>query len=59
MKKSSISNLNPYLDEDSLLKVGGRIGRSSVTDECKRPIILPEEATFKIFKLYAFRILFD
>ena len=42
--KSSISNLDPYLDREGIIRVGGRIDRSNINDECKHPVILPKES---------------
>ena len=40
-RKSKLFDLSPYLDEDGLLRVGGRIKRSSYLDDVKNPIIIP------------------
>ncbi|KAL2089355.1 hypothetical protein ACEWY4_014043 [Coilia grayii] len=40
-KNSSISKLNPILDEEGMLRVGGRLANAEVGDEEKRPLILP------------------
>ena len=41
MKKSSqIYNLNPYIDEDGIIRVGGRLDKSNLSNECKHPIVL-------------------
>jgi len=40
-KSSSIMALNPYLDEDGVLRVGGRLQQSSLGSYQKHPIILP------------------
>lgn len=39
--KSSIHNLDPYIDSNGILRVGGRIQRAAITDDEKHPIILP------------------
>jgi len=39
---SSILSLNPHLDEDGILRVGGRLRRSDLTYAAKFPIILPK-----------------
>lgn len=39
-KKSKIFNLNPFLDSDGLLRVGGRLDNSSFDYNKKHPIIL-------------------
>ena len=43
MKCSSIIRLDPFLDEDQLLRVGGRLRRGSLDDKIKHPIILPKK----------------
>lgn len=40
-RKSPIANLNPFLDEQELLRVGGRIGNSSLSLREKKPLIIP------------------
>lgn len=40
--QSSILSLNPFLGEDSLLRVGGRLQNSSLSYFTKHPIILPK-----------------
>lgn len=43
--KSTLSKLNPYLDPDGLLRVGGRLGNSRYLEyEEKHPVILPKKA---------------
>ena len=41
-KRDPLYKLNPVLDTDSLLRVGGRLERSSLTDREKHLIILPK-----------------
>ena len=40
---TSLQKLNPFLDEDGVLRVGGRIRRADPNDETKFPIILPRD----------------
>lgn len=40
--KSKISNLNPYLDENQVLRVGGRLMHAHISPEMKNPAILPQ-----------------
>lgn len=42
-KQSSILSLNPFLDKDNLLRVGGRIRNSNESFDVKFPIILPQK----------------
>ncbi|GFV27819.1 integrase catalytic domain-containing protein [Trichonephila clavipes] len=39
--ESVIKSLNPFLDQDGVLRVGGRLCNSHLNFECKFPIILP------------------
>ena len=39
---SDIAKLDPFLDERDLIRVGGRLARSNLNDECKHPIVLPK-----------------
>lgn len=40
--KSSLLSLNPYLDDKNILRVGGRLQHSYLTENAKHPIILPK-----------------
>ena len=42
-KSSSLYKLDPFLDEDGVLRVGGRLGKSSVSYDVKYPAILPKK----------------
>ncbi|XP_077983962.1 uncharacterized protein LOC144438690 [Glandiceps talaboti] len=42
-KSSTISKLNPFLDEKGLLRVGGRLQRSNQPFEINHPVILPKK----------------
>lgn len=44
--KSAILNLDPYLDQYGILRVGGRIKRAAMTENEKHPIILPRKHHF-------------
>ena len=39
---SKIIKLDPFLDQDGILKVGGRIGKCDISDEVQHPILLPK-----------------
>ena len=39
---SKIVKLDPFLDQDGILKVGGRIGKCDISDEVQHPILLPK-----------------
>ena len=38
---SSLYKLDPFLDGNGILRVGGRVRRASLTEDVKFPIILP------------------
>ncbi|XP_066911588.1 uncharacterized protein [Clytia hemisphaerica] len=38
-----LSSLNPFVDDNGLLRVGGRLRKSNLNPECKNPIILPKK----------------
>lgn len=40
-KDSSIINLDPYLDDDSILRVGGRLQAADIEHNLKNPCIIP------------------
>jgi hypothetical protein len=40
-RRSTIANLNPFLDEKGLLRVGGRIAKSDLSLQEKMPLIIP------------------
>ncbi|XP_067945389.1 uncharacterized protein [Watersipora subatra] len=41
-KDSTIAKLNPYLDKQSILRVGGRLHRADITTNEKCPMIVPK-----------------
>ena len=41
--QSNILKLKPFLDEEDLLRVGGRISQAPISMEAKNPIILPKQ----------------
>lgn len=43
-KKSRILNLNPILDTNQVLRVGGRLQHSNLDPEMKHPIIIPNQS---------------
>ncbi|XP_028406790.1 uncharacterized protein LOC114529233 [Dendronephthya gigantea] len=45
-KTSSLQTLDPFIDSDGILRVGGRIRRSNFTENLKTPIILPKSEHF-------------
>ena len=42
-KQSSLYKLDPFLDEDGVLRVGGRLGKSCFPYDVKYPVILPKK----------------
>lgn len=57
--KSSLLTLNPFLDKDQILRVGGRIEHSNFNYSKKHPIILPpsHEFTYLLIKNEHLRLL--
>ena len=47
-KKSSIYKLDPYLDRYGLLRVGGRIQKSIVSEEMKHPVLLARKSEIAV-----------
>ena len=46
-KKKRLNNLSPYFDsETGLIRVGGRIHKTSLPEETKYPVILPHQNRF-------------
>jgi len=43
-KKSRLRDLNPFIDEDGLLRVGGRLQHSELQHDAKYPVILPHRS---------------
>ena len=41
---SSLYKLDPFVDDDGILRVGGRLRRASLSDDMKFPIILPRNS---------------
>ena len=41
--KSRLKTLTPFLDESSILRVGGRIDRAAVCYDVKHPMIIPQD----------------
>lgn len=44
LKTSPIYDLDPYLDDTGLLRIGGRLRRSNLTTQEKNPIIIPKKS---------------
>ena len=45
-KSSSIYKLNPYIDGNGLLRVGGRLNWSTIDESVKHPLLIPKGSTF-------------
>ncbi|KAJ0171792.1 hypothetical protein K1T71_012555 [Dendrolimus kikuchii] len=45
-KKSVLTSLNPFIDNDGLLRVGGRLDRATIDENRKHPIIIPSKSHF-------------
>lgn len=51
--KSRLLSLSPYLDEDEILRVGGRLDRGPLSESRKHPIIIPKGSfAEKILRYY-------
>lgn len=44
--KSALYSVDPYIDSEGILRVGGRIQRANMTESEKHPIILPTKHNF-------------
>lgn len=44
IKKGVLTSLNPYLDQEQILRVGGRLHRANLHEDSKHPIILPRSS---------------
>ena len=42
-RKCRISQLDPFIDESDVIRVGGRLQNSHISDDCKYPILLPRK----------------
>ena len=47
-KKSGIYKLEPYLDRCGLLRVGGRIQKSTISEEMKHPMLLARKSEIAV-----------
>lgn len=45
-KASSLYQLDPFLDANGIIRVGGRIKRSSLSYGAKHPIVLPRKGRY-------------
>ncbi len=54
LKDSRVSNLNPFLDKDEVIRVGGRLDQSNLSYDKKHPILLPKDhkLTLLIFQYF-------
>nr|XP_042913389.1 uncharacterized protein LOC122273384 [Parasteatoda tepidariorum] len=43
LKDSHVSNLNPFLDSNGLVRVGGRINNSNLSYDQKHPLLIPRD----------------
>ncbi|XP_028412002.1 uncharacterized protein LOC114534734 [Dendronephthya gigantea] len=43
LRRSNLAGLDPFLDQKGILRVGGRLNRSSLTFEEKHPVLLPKK----------------
>lgn len=45
-KKSKLAPFNPFLDEDQMLRVGGRLHNALINEDTKHPILIPHKSHF-------------
>lgn len=43
-RSSKLCKLDPFIDEEGILRVGGRLRRANLSDKTKHPIILPKDS---------------
>ena len=43
-KSSKLTSLNPFLDGEGILRVGGRLQQANVVEEMKHPILIPHKS---------------
>jgi len=43
-RSSSLAHLTPFLDEDGIMRLGGRVQHSSLDAECGNPVIFPRHS---------------
>ncbi|GBN98359.1 hypothetical protein AVEN_54011-1 [Araneus ventricosus] len=55
---SSLINLSPFLDEQDILRVGGRLKNSNLPIERKHPILLPYNNHFSVLIINHFHVLY-
>ena len=53
-KKSSIYDLNPFIDEEGLIRVGGRLRRASLEYASRHQIILPKQSHLTVLIIREF-----
>ena len=51
-KSSALNKLNPYFDDDNVLRVGGRLSYSNATSIVKHPAIIGKEGAHRIIEWY-------
>ena len=42
-RRGKISRLDPFLDKDGIIRVGGRLDNCFINNNCKHPILLPKD----------------
>ena len=42
-RRGKILRLNPFLDKDGIIRVGGRLDNCFISNNCKHPILLPKD----------------
>ena len=47
-----LAHLNPFVDQNGVLRVGGRLCNAPLDDSCKHPVILPKKGGERIIEWY-------
>ncbi|XP_035212666.1 uncharacterized protein LOC118186655 [Stegodyphus dumicola] len=55
-RRSKLKSLNPFIDNDGILRVGSRLAQSQVSYDCKYPIILPARHRLTYLIMYYYHL---
>lgn len=55
-KRSSISSLNPFVDNNNVIRVGGRLKNASLSYTSKHPILLPAAHSFTMAMIVHYHV---
>ena len=51
-KRSSLSNLDPFVDADGVIRVGGRLENSQLESKVKHPVVIPKDSAASALEAY-------